>query len=132
MSKLTQLLSSWTYHFCSYSTSWDKGSAPGRTGSQNSLPGRVVNLRLDKFLRYFATISPIFRHFFFERTMLNLKWVNNKVQIFFKKSFKNTDTNFSGLQYINKQSFLLALRSFFSPIQKVLFELHCMIKRKFS
>ena len=25
--------------------------------------------------------------------MLNLKWVNNKVQIFFKKSFKNKDRN---------------------------------------
>ena len=49
-------------------------------------PARTV------FCQYSAKISPIFRHFF-ERTTLNLKWVNNKVQIFFKKSLKNTDRN---------------------------------------
>ena len=40
------------------------------------------------FCQYFADIPP-----FFERTMLNLKWIDNKIQILFKKSFKNTDRN---------------------------------------
>ena len=68
------------------SQAWQIG--PGRAGRAriSAGPGRAV------FCQYSAKISPIFHHFF-ERIMLNLKWVNNKVQIFFKKSFKNTARN---------------------------------------
>ena len=48
------------------------------------------------FREDFANIPRRFRQyslFFFEKTILNLKCVNNKVTIFFKKSFKNTDRN---------------------------------------
>ena len=45
-------------------------------------PGRAV------FCEDFANI----RHFF-ERTILNFKWVINKVQIFIEKSLKNTYRN---------------------------------------
>ena len=43
-------------------------------------PGRAV------FCQYSAKILPISA--FFQRTILNFKWVINKVQIFIKKSFK--------------------------------------------
>ena len=79
------------------SQAWRIG--PGRSGQQISVDwaGPAGRARIlagpSRAGPFSANIPRRFRQYlpFFERTILNLKWLNNKIKIFFKKSFQNTD-----------------------------------------
>ena len=65
-----------------------KWTGPGRSGSNFSWggPGRAVFLRI--FREDFSNIPQVFW-----KNKALLEWVNHKIEIFLKKSFKNTDKN---------------------------------------